>query len=69
MRSGICWASFFERFWKFSWILVVGPSNSTVCAWRYGLRVLVFVLRDSKQELQIIVMETVIGFGKIVVTL
>lgn len=58
----------FERFWKFWWIFVLGPSNSTVCAWHYGLRVLVFVLRDSKQKLQIIVMETVIRFGKIVVT-
>lgn len=58
----------FERFWKFWWIFVLGPSNSTVCAWHYGLRVLVFVLRDSEQKLQIIVMETVIRFGKIVVT-
>ena len=59
----------FVRFWKFWWIFVLGPSNSTVCAWHYGLRVLVFVLRDSEQKLQIIVMETVIRFGKIVVTL
>lgn len=68
VRSGICWASFFVRFWKFWWIFVLGPSNSTVCAWHYGLRVLVFVLRDSEQKLQIVVMETVIRFGKIVVT-